>query len=41
MGTDFEKLVKRIVVPLVINPEDVLVKACRRRFSNSYSIASK
>ena len=26
MGTDFEKLVKRIVVPLVINPEGVLVK---------------
>jgi predicted RNA-binding protein YlqC (UPF0109 family) len=26
MATDFEKLVKQIVVPLVVHPEDVLVK---------------
>jgi predicted RNA-binding protein YlqC (UPF0109 family) len=26
MATDFEKLVKHIVLPLVVNPEDVLVK---------------
>jgi uncharacterized protein len=26
MATDFEKLVKQIVLPLVVNPEDVLVK---------------
>ncbi len=26
MAVDFEKLIKNIVVPLVVNPEDVLVK---------------
>ena len=26
MAIDFEKLVKQIVLPLVVNPEDVLVK---------------
>jgi predicted RNA-binding protein YlqC (UPF0109 family) len=26
MATDFEKLVKHIVLPLVVSPEDVLVK---------------
>ena len=26
MATDFEKLIKQIVVPLVVHPEDVLVK---------------
>lgn len=26
MATDFEKLVKQIVVPLVVHPEDVFVK---------------
>jgi predicted RNA-binding protein YlqC (UPF0109 family) len=26
MATDFEKLIKHIVMPLVVHPEDVLVK---------------
>lgn len=26
MAIDFEKLVKQIIVPLVVNPDDVLVK---------------
>lgn len=26
MATDFERLIKHIVVPLVVHPEDVLVK---------------
>jgi len=46
MAVDFEKLIKNMIVPLVVNPDDVLVKILGGKIANAmrtivYAGASK